>query len=218
MPSALTTSALATTASASARDCWIPGQAASSTRPQVRYHGQAAGPQTATAISAIPRLRTMFSRRERHSSTAPSTTLSPNATTPSADSRPRAPTGTTCATVQPSAVAGVIASRTLSGVENTDVEIQPSPSPVTTLTASDHARRVEQPRLPPRSAGRLARPTRMNRIAAAAGQLDRRRQRAHRDAQQHASLDGECDAGDHQTNHQKIVVRRAPPARAARAG
>ena len=134
----------------------------------MRYHGHAAGPQTATAISAMPRLRTMFPWRERHSSTAPNTSDVPNATTPSADSRPRAPTGTTCATVQPSAVAGVIARRTLSGVENTVVEIHPSPRPEITLTARTTAAATSAPR---HQVLRSEQPTRMNGIAAAAGSL-----------------------------------------------
>ena len=197
------------TASASARDRWIPGQAASSTRPQVRYHGHAAGPQTATAISAIPRLRTMVCRRDRHSSTAASTTLSPNATTPSADSRPRAPTGTTCATVHPSAVAGVIARRTLSGVENTVVEIHPSPRPVIRLTAATTSRgcRADSRRTQARPAPRRPRPhDRINTIAAAAGSLIVAAN-AHttmpRSGRRSMASD---DAGDQQTDHQEIVV------------
>ncbi len=98
--------------------------------------------------------------------------------------------GTTCATVQPSAVAGVIASRTLSGVENTVVEIQPSPRPVTMLTATSTtpaATSTPVSRDPP-----IARQaTRMNGIAAAAGSLIVAASAHTAIAKQHASLDGE---------------------------
>ena len=118
---------------------------------------------------------------------------------------PRAPTGTICATVHPSAVAGVMASRTLAGVEKTELEIQPNPSPLTTLIATTTATARSTPRTarPPIRVGHQD-----ERNGRRGRQLDRRRQRAQRDAQQHPSLDGESDAGDHQTNHQEVVVRR----------
>src|SRR6202042_1194031 len=105
---------------ASATERCTPGHPASSTRPQVKYQGHAAGPQAAAINSRDPRERATFGPRTRHSNSAPEMVVMASVPAPKADPTARWPTATPAsrsspAPVQPAAVDGVIARCTFAG-------------------------------------------------------------------------------------------------------
>src|SRR5207249_4099836 len=89
MPPGLTRNTDSATATARPTERCAPGQAATSTRPQVKYQGQAAGPPAAATNKNAPSSGTRVAIRVRYSRTSPAPAVSAAAATPKADSSVR---------------------------------------------------------------------------------------------------------------------------------
>src|SRR5581483_8776071 len=94
MPPGLTRNTDRATATASGTDRCGPGQAETTTRPQTKYHGHAAGPAAAATNRTVPSITTRFGTRVRNSATSPTATVTTAAAAPKADSSERVPTPT----------------------------------------------------------------------------------------------------------------------------
>src|ERR1700733_14612295 len=141
MPPGLTRNTDRANATASATERCGPGHPDTTTSPQAKYHGHAAGPPAAATNRNVPSMTTRFGTRVRYSAHRPTTTVIRAVTAPNTDPSVRVPEPTppSCsreATVQPRPVAGVMARWTLAGAENTLPETQLAPRPVTALTAA----------------------------------------------------------------------------------